>query len=1278
MKPVSASPAVRFVVGLVPYAVSAILQQREQEDRRPCKYFLPYAIMCRRMLAVYGIDVWNYEKDRGIVGIARAICPYGLVLWWDREDARLDAELQISSRRAADDRAASSVKISVVIPVYNASRHLAECLNSVTGQTFREIEVICVDDGSSDGSLEILRKCAASDRRVRVMTQRNRYAGVARNTGLAAARGEYIHFLDADDWIDATTYEQLYATAKSAGADMVKFRSYSYDNATGKVFNSYFTDMGGVPQSCYGRCISFKDQYRSLVACSDAPWSGLYKRDFISRNGIKFDTLKCGNDTSFFYRCILAAKSIYLTKDRFVYYRRNLGKSLVGIRPYNFDCQLRQYYIIDGFLRDVEPEAAQTIRRHLLDAIFYRFGRYIEDGALPPDAKEKIEFETADFLATVPESLIDERHLATYRALVASAPPSVSVVIPVYNCAEHLDECLCSVRRQTLTNIEVICVDDRSTDGSLDIIRRHAAEDPRIKVVAKEANTGAPGICKNIGIAASAGRYIGVVDADDHVADDYFRLLLCAAWRENADVAATSAVSFDTDGVISPSAMHEIKPGVLETPSQKAGLMRFSGSNWNKIYRRAMLSRYAIMCCEIPRLAPEDNQLSMEAVCAANRVAVIDDARYIYRKHAGTLTAKPKTEDDFKVLDVYGEIERFVMSRWAAGTVRDGLLAAVRIREAVDFGWIRNSMDRGTAKKFDSLLKAHFPWALAKIGASGIDHINRDIVVSLTSWPGRISTVDQVVKSILAQSFKVDKIVLWLAASQFPCGEAELPANLLGLRSSRFEIRWCEDLRSYKKLIPALKAFPDAILITVDDDNIYGRDCIRKLLEEHVNHTEDVICHRVTRVMPNIDGTFRVLAGGKSYYRGASFLNKLVGLGGVLYPPGSLGKEVEDAHLALSLAPTNDDLWFWCHAALAGHGVRVAGNAELEAHYIKGTQNVGLFQSNDRGERLFWKDFNRLLEHYPRFHEILLKDWQERPDEWNDNMAFYRESIEHWCRRWRKMDARLDDPRTFNEKTQWLKLYDSTPEKSRLADKYIVREWVKQKIGAQYLIPLLGVYDSPECIDFDGLPSRFVLKCNHGCAYNIIVKDKSRLDVDEARGLLRRWLSEDYGSKHGMELHYKNIKPRIIAEKFMGEDEDDGDLPDYKFWCFGGKCFYIQFLSERQKHLKMVFFDRDWNVMPFVYDHIPNKNPPPKPENLQEMLAIAEKLSPGFPFVRVDLYRLRSGKIYFGEMTFTSAAGGGRWSDEKANRTIGGLITLPTIAYNVDTGLYFDPSTQLH
>lgn len=255
----------------------------------------------------------------------------------------------------------------------------------------------------------------------------------------------------------------------------------------------------------------------------------------------------------------------------------------------------------------------------------------------------------------------------------------------------------------------------------------------------------------------------------------------------------------------------------------------------------------------------------------------------------------------------------------------------------------------------------------------------------------------------------------------------------------------------------------------------------------------------------------------------------------------------------------------------------------------------------------------------------------------------------------------LENPKSYNEKIQWLKLYDRKPLYTKLVDKYEVRKYIAEEIGEEHLIPLLGVWDNFDDIDFDLLPNQFVLKCTHDSGGLVICKDKSKFNKKSARKKIKASLKRNYYFP-AREWPYKNVNPRIIAEKYMSEPSSEG-LTDYKFFCFNGnpEFLYVSRGLENHSTASISFLSMDGKFMPFKRKDYKNFDTLPKmPVNFEYMIMLVKKLARQInsPFIRVDLYEI-SGKVYFSELTFS---------------TCGGMIPFDPPEYDIKIGKMLDLS----
>ena len=252
--------------------------------------------------------------------------------------------------------------------------------------------------------------------------------------------------------------------------------------------------------------------------------------------------------------------------------------------------------------------------------------------------------------------------------------------------------------------------------------------------------------------------------------------------------------------------------------------------------------------------------------------------------------------------------------------------------------------------------------------------------------------------------------------------------------------------------------------------------------------------------------------------------------------------------------------------------------------------------------------------------------------------------------------ANLKNPQTYNEKLNWLKLHDHNPEYVKLVDKYEVKPIIADLIGEEFIIPTIGVWEHFDDIDFDQLPDRFVLKCNHDSEGLVIVKDKKQFNKNEAKEKIEHALKQNF-YYIGREWPYKGVKPRIIAEPYL-EDHIDGELRDYKFFCFDGEPKALFIASDRAKdEVKFDYFDLNFNHLD-IKQKYPNAGDVRKPVTFEKMIELSRIISKGYPHVRVDFYEV-DGRVFFGEFTLYHFSGFMPFQPEKWDKVFGDWLQLP-------------------
>lgn len=1142
-------------------------------------------------------------------------------------------------------------KVSVIIPVYNVEEYLRQCLDSVINQTLKEIEIICVDDGSTDSSLEILKEYAAKDHRITLITQQNLHAGVARNAGLTVAKGEYLSFLDSDDFFELNMIEETYNKAIKDNSDIVIFNFYNYDNISKTEKTSYAYDKKFLNTFSPKK---FKD-YIYFIS-TPAPWNKIFKSSLIKNESLKFENLQSCNDITFVNSALSFATNISVVNKYFVHYRNNLTSNISANRvsmPIN---------ILLAFSK---------LKYNLLKKNVYNLFEQNFKTQLIIRAISEVKYSDSIVKDKFLEYCKNNFSHEVYKAIYDKVKISVSIIVPVYNTEKYLKKCMDSLVNQSLKNIEIICINDASTDGSLKILKSYAKNDQRIHIINNTKNLGAPGAVKNIGLKVARGEYIGFVDSDDYVDINYFEELYNKAKSNDAEIASCLCLAYVQKNKSNKKQIN-CSEGVLITPEDKEKLISLQGANWNKIYSKKLIEKHNILCFEQRSIA-EDNFFSVITMCLANKISTTPNCCYYYRKHDASITSHQRTKDDFSIFEVYKQIDIWLDKNKFYPKYK----RIVYRRKLQDFIWFYQNIKSNDIEIFKNKLKNNFPDIYKGIF---------NVIISLTSFPERINTVNQTIESLLNQEVKANKIILWLAPEQFPNKEADLPKQLLNLKEKGLIIDWYHDIRSYKKLIPTLKKYPDSIIITADDDIIYNKTCVKTLINTYYSNIYNIIANRITRLYykeKNLEILPRKLYTKNNNYlpilKQASCFNMQTGCAAVLYPPHCFYKDILNEDLIQKLAPTNDDQWFWAMGILNGFNVMMPERPEFHLKYIESTQEGNcLWKINDKGDKLYFKDLKKILEHYTKLKNILLLNNYQN----NKALSFLNifnipfKQLTLWYKNVTGKELNLNEPKNYNEKMQWLKIFNATPIKTLLADKYLVREWIKEKIGEKYLIPLLGVYDTFEEINFDKLPNQFVIKCNHGSGWNIIVTDKSKLNLADTKEKLDKWLNTNFAFQYGYELHYRDIKPKIIIEKYIDPKISNHEI---QVWCFNGTIKFISLETNKdEKNLQRGTFYPDgrpteFEISPQHYkklEHISSIKAFNKAIELSKLMIFDT------PYVRIDFIEIND-DVKFREITFTSGSGLSVISPEKYNLMLGNMIKLPELAYNIDTGEYFKLSKNL-
>lgn len=573
--------------------------------------------------------------------------------------------------------------------------------------------------------------------------------------------------------------------------------------------------------------------------------------------------------------------------------------------------------------------------------------------------------------------------------------PKVSVIIPVYNTEEYLQECLDSIVNQTLKEIEIICVDDGSTDQSLQILHNYATQDQRFTILT-QTNQFA-GVARNHGMEQAQGKYLYFMDSDDWIEPNALQMAYDLAEKEVADIVVFNYRNIKNNPFQTTFNQITVSPtctnGYRETAFQMGSVV------WDKLYLHQFIQNEHIFFDDI-RIC-NDVFFAYWSMIRASKVAVLHEFLYNYRTESNGAISRTRMDYIYCVPQVYthlkmrlkqtnqfrryqtafylayGSSVKYYLRNCRNQQQKQALCNHITWQDLWLIRWISIK-----SQIFSELTKISM--RLFHFGQS--DHnlkCKKHIIVSLTSYPARINTVHYSIKTLLNQDLRADKVILWLASEQFPNREKDLPSELLKLTTQGLTIDWHHDIKSYLKLIPALKKYPNDIIITADDDALYARDWLKKLYNSYLQEPDAIHCHRVHRI--TLDGC-KVLPyeqwqqwqnNSNSFFdHHAIYAHFLTGIGGVLYPPYCLALNVFNEEIFMKICPTADDVWFWSQAVLAKTKIKLVRHALGHPKTIDGTQDTALMQINV-GLHQNDQQIANVLEAYPKVLTRLYAEYVE-------------------------------------------------------------------------------------------------------------------------------------------------------------------------------------------------------------------------------------------------------------------------------------------------------------
>lgn len=563
-------------------------------------------------------------------------------------------------------------RVSVLLPVYNNAEYLEECFASVCGQTLEDLEIIIIDDGSTDpAALRIMDRFEAQDPRVRVIHKKNSGYGHSMNVGLDAATGEFIGIVESDDFILPGMYQHYYNIAKKNRLDFVKSNAVMFYGPKDNRF--YEERIISRDESLYNRVLNPADML-SVFNVQNVIWNGIYRRDFLLKNKIRFNETPGASyqDNGFWFQTFMHAKRIMFTKNAFYMLRRDNAGSSFFSKDKAF-CMFSEYAFIYDKLKE-DPELYEKFKG------IYNFRKYSNliftlrrvDKKYRGDILKRFteEFKTAFKNGEIDKKIFGDKYGSAEKIRDESysiewiGNPKVSIVIPVYNCEEYIGETLEALSNQSEKDIEIICVDDGSTDGSYAVMKNAALRDKRIQLF-QQPNSGA-GVARNVGLGKTSGDYVIFLDADDIISPELVERQLERIVQTDADVSVCLSDALNVASGERSELAYAVRKEALPA-KQVFTLAELRGNAfkgmvgwaWDKIYRRDFLIGHRL---EFQNLtSTNDLYFVFTSLVKAKKISLCDKKLITHRINISSSVSNTREKNPLNFIRALEEFKKFLV-----------------------------------------------------------------------------------------------------------------------------------------------------------------------------------------------------------------------------------------------------------------------------------------------------------------------------------------------------------------------------------------------------------------------------------------------------------------------------------------------------------------------------------------------------------------------------------------------------------------------------------------